>query len=631
MIRFFAGKGGVGKTTCAAAFAASLARGGARTLVVSTDPAHSLGDAIEARLGAAPRQVRGRLFAAQMDADRALSRWLRSRERAFRNIAARGTYLDDEDIDALFRLSLPGVDELVALVELTRLSRGFDELVVDTAPTGHTLRLLETPQMLAKLATVLDDLQAKHRAMALSLRGTARRDAEDQAIEELQEQARSLHAVLRSAGCEVRWIFLAEELALAETRDGVAALRAAGIHVHSLVANRLVERPGRPCALCDGRRAAQAVVLREAAALGLPIEGVPELEREPRGLRALQAVRPVVLGHLTKKPAVPSKPRAKSLGHLTKKAGDWPGLLAPAGVRLLFVGGKGGVGKTTIAATAALELARRGRRVLLLSTDPAHSLGDVLQLAIGDEEREVAPRLRARELDANRAFAARREQYRAAIDELFDTLRGGARFDAPYDRAVMQDLVDLAPPGIDELFALLAVVDALQRHDLVVVDTAPTGHALRLLQLIAKAREWVQVLMQILLKYRRVTGLGQLARDLTDTARELRELEQLLHDATRARFLAVARPAALPRLETARLLAGLRTLGVAAPVVLVNAVTLPGCPRCRRAAEVEAKEVALLRQPGWAMLTAPMVAPEPRGAAALEEFGRTWTHLDHER
>src|SRR5207249_10647023 len=169
-------------------------------------------------------------------------------------------------------------------------------------------------------------------------------------------------------------------------------------------------------------------------------------------------------------------------------------------------------------------LARRGTRVLLLSTDPAHSLGDVLQMPVGDEEREVISGLRARELDAARAFGQQRERHRKAVEELFATLRGGSSFDAPYDRAVMEDLIDLSPPGLDEVFALLAVIEALQGYRLVVVDTAPTGHALRLLELSAKAREWVQVLLQIQLKYRRVTGLGDLARDLTDAARELREL-----------------------------------------------------------------------------------------------------------
>src|SRR5205085_8584888 len=174
--------------------------------------------------------------------------------------------------------------------------------------------------------------------------------------------------------------------------------------------------------------------------------------------------------------------------------------------------------------------------------------------------------------------------------ELFATLRGGSSFDAPYDRAVMQDLIELAPPGIDELFGLLAVIDALQRQDIVVVDTAPTGHALRLLELVAKAREWVQVLLQILLKYRPVTGLGRLAEGVTATARELREFDGLLHDPARTRFVAVTRAAALPRLETVRLLAALRRISVASPLLLVNALTPPGCSRCRQAAAREREE-----------------------------------------
>lgn len=633
---FFAGKGGVGKTTCAAAAAVLLARRG-RTLLVSTDPAHSLGDALGVRLSATPRAVRGQLFAAELDADRALSRWLGARERTFRKIAARGTYLDDEDLDALFRLSLPGVDELVGLVELTRLSRGFAQVVVDTAPTGHTLRLLEMPQTLARLAEVLDDLQAKHRAMLASLRGTGRRDAEDAVIDELQAQARALHDLLRSEAVAFHWVTLLEELPLLEARDGIGALRAAGLRVERLIANRLTPAPTGKCALCRSRRASQARVLRGAFDLGLPIAGLPDQDGEPRGLAALQrmgrALESPALGHLTKSAGAggvsPLQPGATSLGHLTKEEA-WVELLAPEGTRLVFFGGKGGVGKTTAAATAALAFAAGGRQVLLLSTDPAHSVADVLQLEVGDTEREVGPRLRARELDAAADFRGRRDQYRAAVDELFETLRFGTRFDAPYDRAVMQDLIELSPPGLDELFGLLAVREALQRHDLVVVDTAPTGHALRLLELLAKARAWLQVLLQILLKYRRVTGLGHLAKDLTDTARELRELELLLHDPLRARFIAVTRPAALPRLETARLRAALKRLRVAAPVLLVNALTPPGCSRCRRAARAEAKEVAALRKAGrgWDMLAAPAALPPPRGRAELRRFGRAWTRME---
>jgi arsenite/tail-anchored protein-transporting ATPase len=296
MFRFYAGKGGVGKTTCAAAAAFALAREGARTLVVSTDPAHSLADALGTRLSPSPRPVRGKLFAAEMDADRALSRWLGSRERLLRVIASRGTYLDEEDIDSLFRLSLPGVDELVGLVELRRLSQGFEEVVVDTAPTGHTLRLLAMPATLARLSQVLDDLQAKHRALAQALRGSVRRDAADALIEELQQEARGLDALLRSAQAEFHWVTLPEELALAESRDGVAALRQAGLRVVRLIANRLRPRPDRPCALCTARRAEEHRVLDRAREIGLPMTVVDERDREPRGLRDLAAVAALLDG-----------------------------------------------------------------------------------------------------------------------------------------------------------------------------------------------------------------------------------------------------------------------------------------------------------------------------------------------
>ena len=356
--------------------------------------------------------------------------------------------------------------------------------------------------------------------------------------------------------------------------------------------------------------------MREAkdAFPGLPLRLVPSTDEEPRGLDALRRLAS----------ASAAQPRAARTASSTPKAnGGWN---PPDGVRLLLFGGKGGVGKTTCAAACALRLAGTGKRVLLLSTDPAHSLGDALGVALSDEPRGVVERLTVRELDADRAFASRRDQYRQSVDELFDALRGGARFDATFDRIVVQDLIDLAPPGIDELFALLAVTKALQgTFDVVVVDTAPTGHALRLLELPGKALGWIHALLEILLKYRRVIGLGDLARTLTTTARELRELEALLRDPGRSLFIPVTRAAELPRMETERLLAALRGARIAAGPVLVNALTPPGYARFRRAAAAEETALSALRRLIPAMLGAPAVTPAPRGTRALLAFSRTWT------
>src|SRR5262245_57512931 len=150
--RFFGGKGGTGKTTCAAATAIASAEHGRRVLVVSTDPAHSLGDALGRKLSARVSRVpirRGYLHACELDADRALRRWLAARRPALAAILTRGTVLERRDIDPFLELSLPGVDELFGLLEIERLGEGaYDQIVIDTAPTGHTLRMLATPATL---------------------------------------------------------------------------------------------------------------------------------------------------------------------------------------------------------------------------------------------------------------------------------------------------------------------------------------------------------------------------------------------------------------------------------------------------------------------------------------------------
>ena len=663
---FFAGKGGVGKTTCAAAAALAAAERGHRVAVISTDPAHSLGDALARRLGAAPRRVptrAGRLDAVELDADRALARWLAPRRPTLRTIAERGTYLDDEDLERLLRLSFPGVDELMALVELARLARqgAYDTVVVDTAPTGHTLRLLDMPQTLRRIAGVLSDLYAKHRFLTDSLGRGYRAGAADRLIEELEADGRRLTALLRDpVRARFTWLLLPESLSLEETRDGVAALTAAGMHVAELLVNRLTPAPPRRCAHCAARRAAEARVLAETrrAFPDLPLRVLPALQAEPRGPQALRRVGACLYkqwggrrpphtppGSRDPRRALQSNASIRSVsgGQPSRSRSSapsaWLEVMVPAGVRLLVVAGKGGVGKTTCAAAAALTVAaaRPQARVLALSVDPAHSLGDVLGVAVGDDERAVpgAPAtLRVREVQADQAFARLRARYQGAVEETFESLLSGSRFDVAYDREALRGLMDLAPPGLDELFAVLSIIEALLEReppvDLVVLDTAPTGHALRLLEMPATALGWVHALLAILLKYREVVGLGEVAGELVATARRLRELSALLTDGSRARVVAVTRASELPLRETERLLARLARLRLAVPAVVVNALGGDGCARCANARRIERRLVSGLRRQRatgrrrWSIISTPAVAPPPRGVAELARWARTW-------
>jgi len=646
--RFVGGKGGVGKTTCAAAIAVVSAAAGIRTLVISTDPAPSLGDALSRSLAAAPRRIplrRGLLDAVEIDAPRALERWLARRRASFERIALRGTWLDREDVSRLLRLSLPGIDELAALFEIARLARTgrYDLIVVDTAPTGHTLRMLTMPESLRGLARVFDQMQAKHRVMVEALRGGWVPDAEDALIEAIDRDGRELQALLRDpALVHVSWVTLPESMAIEETADAAAALSSEGIPLRDVIVNRLTPRPERRCGWCDGRRVLErrALVAMPARVRRVPVIGVAERTTEPRGTRALASIgaeiaagKPALSdgrgsGRPTWRASLPAAPNADILP-----------LSAGAGRRLILFGGKGGVGKTTCAAAAALAIAsaRLGRRVLLLSTDPAHSLADAFGAPISDSATTVRGgplNLDVREIDAARGFRAVRDRYAAAIDSLFDRLTrqssgGGVGLDAGHDRQVMHGLIDLAPPGIDELAAVIDVTDAIgsSATDIIVMDTAPSGHALRLLEMPALVQDWTKALMSILLKYQPVVGVGELGAILLKLSQGLGRLRALLVDSQRTSFVVVTRAARLPSAETQRLMGRLDRMHIHVPVAIVNAVGRGTCARCRAAAAVEQREVTRLQRAmprQTPIVIAPAELPPPHGLAALRRWHRTW-------
>jgi len=295
----FAGKGGVGKTTLAAAAAAALSAGGRKTLVVSTDPAHSLGDALGITLRAEPAEVDSGLSACQVDT-RALvdGSWHRLRAHLGTVLAGAGV----EEVLAEELTVLPGIEELLALSEVDRMARSglWDVVVVDCAPTAESLRLLALPEA---AATYLERLFPTHRrlvrGMLAGLAGAgasaARWDAAVEAIGRLAERLDSLRALVTDHEVtSLRLVLTPERVVVAETRRAVTALSMQGIRVDGLIVNRLVpavtpRARGAAATWLRTRRGEQDTVLDglRADLPGLPLCTVQHCAEEPVGLPAL--------------------------------------------------------------------------------------------------------------------------------------------------------------------------------------------------------------------------------------------------------------------------------------------------------------------------------------------------------
>ena len=281
---------------------------------------------------------------------------------------------------------------------------------------------------------------------------------------------------------------------------------------------------------------------------------------------------------------------------------------------ITIVGGKGGVGKTTTACALALQSADAGTNTLLVSTDPAPSIADALGLDIGDDAQPVVRNLSAQQLDATRAFATFRDEYRGRIDELFAGLAGRG-VDVAHDREIIRDLLALAPPGVDELYALTVLGEELEkgRFDAIVIDPAPTGHLLRLLDMPKLAVAWAHQLMRMMLKYRDVVGLGDAAAELLDFARRTRALDERLHDPERATTVIVALDEPLVREETARLAGELAERQLRVNAIIWN--------------RSSSHAAALPTDRPIPQLFAPPADPPPVGVEAIREWRTRWAPI----
>jgi arsenite/tail-anchored protein-transporting ATPase len=293
----FTGKGGVGKTTLAAATAVRLARSGRKTLVVSTDPAHSLGDALDTPLDAEPVELEHGLFAGHVDTRVLLDGAWADLQDHLRTLLS-GIGVDDLVADEL--TVLPGVEDLLALAEVQRLAASglWDVVVVDCGPTAETLRLLGLPEA---LSGYLDRLFPKHRRVLAGLAGADREGWERtvDALDGLAAQLVGLRAMLADrASTSIRLVLTPERVVAAETARTVTALALHDLRVDGLVVNRLVPAPppslrGPTARWLRERWTEQQAVLAE---LTEPAQRVPYAAAEPVGVEALSRLADALYG-----------------------------------------------------------------------------------------------------------------------------------------------------------------------------------------------------------------------------------------------------------------------------------------------------------------------------------------------
>jgi len=290
----FGGKGGVGKTTCATSTGLYLAREGNKVLVISTDPAHSLSDSLGKEIGNEIKETEGidKLSALEISAEKALSKFKIEYEDELRRLFDTSTYLDKEDIDSILSLPIPGIDEVMGfktIVDLIDEGR-FDKYVVDTAPTGHALRLLTLPELLDDWIKVIAKMRWKYRYMVTSFAGKYKPDSADDFLMTMKKTVKKIEGLLRDQSrCEFIIVTIPEDMAVKETERMIKSLDQYGMKVKELVINNVIPEQA-DCPFCQARRENQDRYIRKIRDRfsDLKITIIPLQPYEVKGLEVLK-------------------------------------------------------------------------------------------------------------------------------------------------------------------------------------------------------------------------------------------------------------------------------------------------------------------------------------------------------
>jgi arsenite-transporting ATPase len=610
---FFSGKGGVGKTSMACATALHYAGQGKRTLIVTTDPASNLADVFEQPIGHQTTPIAGvpHLWAMEIDPDRATEEY---KDRALSPIREvfppEVVRVIEEQMNGPCTAEVASFDRFTDFLTLagagkpdsSETARPFDVIIFDTAPTGHTIRLLELPAEWSRSI----DLASQGSGQTCIGPAAAIQDAK-------LKYERALSVLRDAAQTTFVFVLHPEAISIRETKRAIAELEKLGIHAHQLIINRVVPPEETVNPLFAARAEIQARYLRQIQMeLPLPSRRMFLLNGEIKGIPRLRDVAALLFGErrepVTWRATEGAQPAASHDSTPTASSA-LPRIIPDGNNRTLFFAGKGGVGKTVASCLTAVYIARRGYRTLLLTTDPAAHLGDVLGVPVGDRVASVAeiPNLWAAKIDPKAAA----EAYKARI---LDDARQRGR--PPEAIRVMAE--ELESPCTEEIAAFEQFIDYASQQDwqALVFDTAPTGHTLRLLEL---PMDWSKQL-----DVRVFATVDSAAAD--DVAKQrFEQVIQMMRDPTRSTFVFVMYPEATPIIEAYRASEELRTVGIVPGLVIANFVIPPEeaiTPFARARRNMQERYLAeIALRFAVPVLQIPLLPHEVMGLDVLAELG----------
>ncbi len=589
-LSFFIGKGGVGKTTLASAFALLSAAKKQRlpVLLISTDPAHSLADIFQSKFGDSPRAIsfagKKHLWIWQVNAQREFGKFLERYRESIFSIIESGTIFSRKEIEPLLDSTLPGMAEMAALLAIHGAleSKKYGSIIVDTAPFGHTLRLFEMPQHFSRFLDFLDIAASRDQVLAQTFGGS--RSIAQPFITEWRKIVDRVQSALAGKSSRLVLVTTPEYFALNESvrvRDQLA--QGAHLRISDVILNRAITGKTQ-CERCVetvrktrlaatfAKRNFPGASLKTARASAAPILGAASL------LRFAEHV-------FSGKKSPPEIPPHRLNAKIGFKKVAWPDLRTP----LSFSIGKGGVGKTTVSAALAVHqrAADRQNSVAICSTDPAPSLDDIFQTDVSDRAVPVLgdPKLLASELDSVSEYRRWADGIQQKISQAMSSNVKGVHVDLSFDRQVISALLDIVPPGVDELFAIFRILDLLDvPGQKVVIDMAPTGHALELLRMPERILQWSRLLLKSLAAHRTLPLARDVAVEIATVSQRVRELAKILRDKKRSQIWPVMLAEPLPDRETGRLLKAMQELGADATAIFVNRIIfledIGKCPRC---------------------------------------------------